>query len=142
MDTQQKTMITVGNTVNAPLAKTWECFTLPEHIVHWNFASDDWTCPKAENDLRAGGKFNYRMEAKDGSMGFGFWGTYDAVTTNQYIEYTMGDGRKANLTFLAKDGTTLVTENFEAEDENPHELQKGGWQAILDNFKKHTEGIE
>jgi uncharacterized protein YndB with AHSA1/START domain len=139
METQNKTVITVETTVNAPIEKVWEYWTKPEHVTQWNNASDDWHTPRGENDLRAGGSFVYRMEAKDGSFGFDFGGTYDMVTANEYIEYTMGDTRKVNVSF-AKDGDkTKVVENFEAESENSVELQKGGWQAILDNFKKYTE---
>ena len=139
METLNKTVITIENTVNAPVDKVWEFWTKPEHIVKWNSASPDWHTPRAENDLRPGGKFSSRMEAKDGSFGFDFWGIYDIVRTNEYIEYTMGDNRKAQITYTPKDGKTHIVVNFEAEDTNPIEMQKGGWQAILDNFKKYTE---
>ena len=135
------TKITVQTLINAPIEKVWKCFTSPEHITQWNFAADTWHSPKAENDLRVGGKFNYRMEAKDGSFGFDFWGTYSAIVLNQRINYTMGDDRKAEITFVAKGNQTEVIETFEAETENPVELQQGGWQAILNNFKKHVETI-
>ena len=139
METQTKTTITVSVTVNAPVEKAWKHFTSPQSITQWNNASDDWYCPRAENDLRPGGKFSSRMEAKDGSVGFDFWGIYDAVVVNKFISYTMGDGRKAEVNFT-KEGTAVkVTTNFEAETENSIELQRGGWQAILDNFKKYTE---
>ncbi|HWY10195.1 MAG TPA: SRPBCC family protein [Bacteroidia bacterium] len=133
-------MITVETTVNAPVEKIWKLWNGPEHITKWNSASDDWHTTRSENDLRAGGKFSSRMEAKDGSMGFDFWGTYDAVKTNELIEYTMGDGRKAKTTFAANGNTTKITTSFEAEKQNPEEMQKGGWQAILNNFKKYCEG--
>jgi uncharacterized protein YndB with AHSA1/START domain len=139
METQEKTMITVENIVNAPVEKVWEYWTKPEHITKWNYASDDWHTPSADNDLRVGGRFVSRMEAKDGSSGFDFWGVYDSVKTNEYLEYTMGDGRKAKITFTAQGNKTKVTESFEAENENSIDLQRGGWQAILDNFKKYTE---
>jgi uncharacterized protein YndB with AHSA1/START domain len=139
MTTATKTMITVETTVNAPVEKIWACWTLPEHIIQWNHASDDWHSPSATNDLRAGGQFSYRMEAKDGSFGFDFWGIYDEVQINELITYTMGDGRKAKIIFTPDGGTTKVVESFEAEDTNPIELQRGGWQAILDNFKKYAE---
>jgi len=139
METQEKTIITVETTVNAPVAKVWEYFTKPEHITQWNNASDDWHTPRAENDLRTGGNFVYRMEAKDGSFGFDFGGVYDAVTTNEYIEYTMDDGRKVTVTFAEDGNAAKVTESFEAEEMNSAEMQKSGWQAILDNFKKYTE---
>ena len=140
METQEKTIITVENTVNAPVEKVWECWTKPEHITQWNNASDDWHTPHAENDLRAGGSFVSRMEAKDGSMGFDFGGVYDSVINNQYIAYTMDDGRKVKITFTGNGDKTKVVESFEAENENSIEMQQGGWQAILDNFKKYAEG--
>ena len=139
METTEKTIITVQNTVNAPAEKVWDYWTNPQHITKWNFASDDWHSPHAENDLRVGGNFSCRMEAKDGSFGFDFGGTYDAVQPNEYLEYTIGDGRKVKVNFTAKGDVTEVAESFEAENENSVELQKGGWQAILDNFKKYTE---
>jgi len=139
METMNKTLITIETTVNAPVDKVWECWNKPEHITQWCSASDEWHTPRAENDLRVGGKFNSRMEAKDGSMGFDFGGVYDDVKTNEKIAYTMGDGRKCEITFSAKDNTTKIVESFEAENENPVEMQKGGWQSILDNFKKYTE---
>jgi uncharacterized protein YndB with AHSA1/START domain len=139
MATQEKTVITVESTVNAPVSKVWECWTKPEHITKWNYASDDWHSPSAENDLRVGGKFSARMEAKDGSMGFEFGGVYDAVETNKLIEYTLGDGRKVKITFSDMGNKTSVVESFEAEDTHSVEMQKGGWQAIMDNFKKYTE---
>ncbi len=134
----KKPVITVEVSVNAPLEKAWRYFTEPAHIVAWNHASDDWHCPHAENDPRTGGKFSSRMGARDGSAGFDFAGTYDEVIPMQKIAYTMGD-RKVVVTFEAKDGTTHVREEFEAESENPLEMQRAGWQSILDNFKKHTE---
>lgn len=139
METQTKTVITVENTVNAPVQKVWDYWTKPEHITKWNNASDDWHTPWAKNDLRVGGTFTARMEAKDGSMGFEFAGLYDVITPNEYIEYTMGDGRKVWISFTVDGGTTKVVERFEAENMNSIELQKAGWQAILDNFKKYTE---
>ncbi len=139
METLNKTVITVETTVNAPVEKVWEFWSKPEHIKKWNAASDDWHTTKAENDLRVGGSFSARMEAKDGSFGFDFGGVYDAVTTNEYIEYTLGDGRNVKVNFTAKGNTTKVVESFEAESENPVEMQKGGWQAIMDNFKKYVE---
>ncbi len=139
METQQKTVITVKSNINAPVEKVWEYWTKPEHIIQWCYASDDWHTPRAENDLREGGKFSSRMEAKDGSMGFDFAGVYDRVKPNQYIEYTMDDGRKVTIDFTATGNTTTVVESFEAENINSLELQKTGWQAILDNFKKYSE---
>ena len=117
----------------------WEYWTKPEHIVKWNNASKDWHTSWAENDLRADGRFVSRMDAKDGSFGFDFGGVYDAVTENEYIEYTLDDGRKVQIIFTAQGSNTRVVESFEPENINSLELQKGGWQAILDNFKKYTE---
>ncbi len=139
MTTQDKTVITIENTINAPVEKVWEFWTKPEHITKWSNASDDWHTPRAENDLRQGGKFVSRMEAKDGSMGFDFSGVYDAVRNNEYIEYKIGDGRKVKIIFTAQGNKTKVVESFEAENENSLEMQQGGWQAILDNFKRYTE---
>lgn len=141
METATSTIITIETVVNAPIEKIWEAWTKPEHITQWSSASDDWHTPWAKNDLRAGGSFSSRMEAKDGSMGFEFGGIYDVVTTNEYIEYTMGDGRKVKTTFTADGNSTKVVESFDAEQENPVEMQQAGWQAILDNFKKYTEQL-
>jgi uncharacterized protein YndB with AHSA1/START domain len=134
-----KTVLTVENIINAPVAKVWEYWTKPEHITKWNNASDDWHTPNAENDLRVGGKFSSRMEARDGSFGFDFGGVYDEVINNEYIEYTIGDGRKVKINFTPEGNKTEVKEAFEAETTNSIELQQGGWQAILNNFKKYTE---
>ena len=139
MDTQQNNVITVETTVNAPLKKVWNYFTEPAHITQWNNASDDWHSPSASNDLKVGGSFSYRMEAKDGSFGFDFGGIYDAVEEHAFIAYTLGDNRKVKVTFTADGDSTKVTENFEAENTHSAEMQQAGWQAILDNFKKYTE---
>jgi uncharacterized protein YndB with AHSA1/START domain len=135
-----KTSITVQSTVKAPLDKVWKLWTGPQHITQWNNASDDWHTPCAENDLRVGGKFLSRMEAKDGSFGFDFWGVYDEVKANEMIAYTMGDGRKARITFSAMGTETKVMETFEVETENSVELQRGGWQAILRASLKTLSG--
>lgn len=140
MATQDNKVITIESTIDAPVERVWECWTKPEHIVKWNQASDDWHTTRSENDLRVGGKFLSRMEAKDGSFGFDFGGVYDAVDKHKYIEYTMGDGRKVKTTFTASGNKTKIVTDFDAEDTNPVEMQKGGWKAILDNFKKYTEG--
>lgn len=139
MATTEKIILTVETTVNAPIEKVWKLWTEPRHITQWNNASDDWYTPKAENDLKTGGKFLSRMEARDGSMGFDFEGTYDEVKKNERIAYTMSDGRKVNIAFKGQGHTTTVTETFEAENENPVEMQQGGWQSILDNFRKYVE---
>ena len=139
METTNKTTITVESTVKAPVEKVWEFWNAPKHITQWNHASDDWHSPWAENDLRVGGKLSARMEAKDGSFGFEFWGIYDTVKPNELIEYTLGDGRKVVVNFTKKGNETKVVESFEAEGTNPVEMQRGGWQAILDNFTKYVE---
>ncbi len=139
METQNKTVIKVEATINAPVEKVWEYWTKPEHITQWNNASDEWHTPSATNDLRVGGSFVARMEAKDGSMGFDFGGVYDEVRDHQYIEFILGDDRKVKVTFSSQGNTTKVVESFEAENTHSLEMQKGGWQAILDNFKKYTE---
>lgn len=133
------TNITIETTINAPVEKAWAFFTKPEHITQWNFASPEWHCPVAENDLLPGGKFNYRMEARDESFGFDFGGVYDVVDTYKQIEYTLGDARKVRIDFTPQGNTTHITEIFEAEETNPVEMQKAGWQAILDNYKTYVE---
>ncbi len=139
METKDKTAITVNVTVNTPIEKVWKLWTSPEDITQWNSASDDWHTPKAENDLRAGGKFTWRMEAKDGSMGFYFGGVYTNVKENERIAYTMGDERKVEITFDTTADGVNITETFEAENTNPIDMQRTGWQAILNNFKKYAE---
>ena len=139
--TNTPTKITVETTVNAPVEKVWKSWSEPQHIKNWCAASEDWHAPKAENDLRTGGTFITRMEAKDGSFGFDFGGVYDNVKKNELIEYTMGDGRTVHVTFSPSGDQTKIVETFDAEAMNSVEMQKGGWQAILDNFKKYTESI-
>ncbi|AOM76728.1 SRPBCC family protein [Pedobacter steynii] len=141
MNTTNQVNITVEATVNAPVETVWNAWTSPEHIVKWNCASEDWHTPKAENDIRTGGKFMSRMEAKDGSFGFDFEGIYDEIKVNEIIAYTLGDNRKVRITFNGNGNSTAISETFEAESTNPIEMQKGGWQAILDNFKKYTESL-
>ena len=141
METTTPTKITVEATVNAPVEKVWKSWGEPQHIKNWCAASDDWHAPKAENDLRTGGTFSTRMEAKDGSFGFDFGGVYDDVKKNELIEYTIGDGRKVRVTFSPSGDQTKIIETFDAEATNSVEMQRGGWQAILDNFKKYTESI-
>jgi uncharacterized protein YndB with AHSA1/START domain len=139
METANKTLITVENTVKAPAEKVWKYWTAPEHITKWNNASDDWHTPHAENDIRVGGKFLVRMEAKDGSAGFDFGGVYNELKINELIVYTIGDGRKVTVRFTGKGNETNVVETFEAENIHSIDMQRGGWQAILDNFKKYVE---
>jgi uncharacterized protein YndB with AHSA1/START domain len=142
MESPEKLSISVHSLINTPIKIVWKNWTTPDDIVRWNNASEDWHTTRAENDLRIGGKFLYRMEAKDGSFGFDFWGVYDVLKTNRIIEYTLGDGRKVKIIFSALNNKTKVVETFEAESDNPVEMQRGGWQAILDNFKKYVEAIE
>jgi len=131
--------ISIETTVNATIDKTWSAWTTPSDIVAWNFASDEWCCPNAEIELVVGKGFNYRMEAKDGSMGFDFGGTFTQVRANEFIEYALEDGRKISITFEKTENGIRVVETFDAEDENSAEQQKQGWQCILENFKKHVE---
>ena len=135
---ENKTKITITTALNEPIEKVWDYFTNPIHIIKWNHASDDWHSTKAINDLRVGGKFEYRMEAKDGSFGFDFFGFYDKIIEFKLIEYTLGDDRKVSINFTNDGNEVFIEEIFEAESENPIELQKTGWQAILDNFKNYT----
>ena len=139
MSTANKTLITIEALVKASPETVWKYWTEPAHITQWNAASDDWHTTRSENDLRPGGKYLARMEAKDGSFGFEFWGVYDEVLPYQLIASTLGDGRKWTVKFVAEGGDTRVHEDFEAEETNPIEMQRGGWQAILNNFKKYVE---
>lgn len=133
------TKITVNATINAPIEKVWKAWTDTQDIVKWNTPSPDWHTPRAENDVTPGGKFLYRMEAKDGNMGFDFGGVYDMVDTNKRIEYTIGDGRKVENIFT-QDGNSIHVETiFDAETVNPVDFQKAGWQAIMDSFKNYVE---
>lgn len=131
--------ITVETIVNKTISKTWEFWTNPSDILQWNFASPDWHCPFAENDLKVSGKFKYTMAAKDDSMSFDFEGSYTHVVKESIIEYVLGDGRKVKITFESLGDKTKIVETFDPESENTIELQRNGWQAILNNFKKHTE---
>lgn len=138
--TNQNT-ITIAAVINAPMEKVWECWTKPEHITKWAFASETWEAPSAENDLRVGGKFKTRMQAKDGSAGFDFEGMYTAVQEHKLIEYDFGD-RHAKIEFKETGDGVKVMETFDPESENPIEMQRTGWQAILDNFKKYVENLQ
>ncbi|MBN8783709.1 MAG: polyketide cyclase [Sphingobacteriales bacterium SCN 48-20] len=138
MATQQQS-ITIETTVNAPVEKVWEIWNKPEHIIQWNSASPDWHTPSAENDLRVGGQLKSRMEARDGSMGFDFAGTYTEVKENEKLAYTLGDGRNVEIIFTAVEGGTHVKETFDAENQNSLEMQRMGWQAILDSFRAYAE---
>jgi uncharacterized protein YndB with AHSA1/START domain len=133
--------IKVETKIHAPLSKVWKYWNSHVHIVNWAFASDEWEAPHAENDLREGGKFLTRMSAKDKSASFDFTGTYTTVIPEQKIKYIIQDHRQVEITFeKIKDDLTKVTEEFDPEDINPEELQRKGWQAILENFKKYVEG--
>lgn len=138
METAQKT-ITVTATINAPLEKVWQFWNEPEHIKGWAFASDDWHAPYSDNDLRTGGTFKTTMAAKDGSFSFDFGGVYTEVQEHAVINYTMGDGRKVWVNFTGDGNTTEIEETFEPESQNSIEMQQGGWQAILNNFKSYAE---
>ena len=135
----QATKITVEAIINAPVAKVWELWNNPDDIIKWNTPDPSWHTPSSENDLRVGGKFKNRMEAKDGSFGFDFEGVYDSVILNEQISYTMGDGRQATTIFTEQDGKTHLVTTFDAETENDPEFQKQGWQSILNNFVKYAE---
>ena len=136
----QHKAITVQTVVNAPLEKVWEFWTKPEHIVNWAFASDDWEAPAAENDLRIGGKFIIVMAAKDKSTSFDFNGVYTSVKENELIEYDIEGGRHVKIEFNELPEGIQITESFDAENENSEDKQQSGWQSILDNFKKYSEG--
>ncbi|MDN5204632.1 SRPBCC family protein [Fulvivirgaceae bacterium BMA10] len=131
--------VTIESTVNQGIQKVWVFWTTPEHITNWNFATPDWHCPSAEHDLKVGGKLKYHMAARDGSMAFDYAGTFTNIQSEALLEYTLDDGRKVSIKFNEKDGATQVLESFEAENQNPLERQRQGWQAILDNFKKYVE---
>jgi uncharacterized protein YndB with AHSA1/START domain len=139
METAEKNAITVQTVVKAPVEKVWKYWNEPEYIKRWAFASDDWHAPYSENDARTNGKFKTTMAAKDGSFSFDFEGVYTNVELNKLIEYTMADGRKVKIVFEGNGNETKITETFDPESSNPIEMQRGGWQAILDNFKKLTE---
>lgn len=131
--------ITIEAVVKKNSSDIWTLWTQPEHITKWNQASDDWHSPRAENDLRVGGRFLTRMEAKDGSMGFDFSGVYDEVIERNKIHYTMDDGREVETLFKEENGITKIVITFDAENENPLEMQRDGWQAILNSFKRYAE---
>jgi uncharacterized protein YndB with AHSA1/START domain len=132
-------MITVSATINATLDKVWVYWTQPQHIVNWNFAGEDWHAPSAENDLRVGGKFKYRMASKDETMGFDFEGEYSLVTSQKAIHYFLADDRKIQITFEDLGDKVNIVESFDPENENPEAMQQQGWQMILDNFKAYVE---
>jgi uncharacterized protein YndB with AHSA1/START domain len=133
--------ITIETIINAPMEKVWAAWNEPQHLTKWTFASDDWHAPHAETDLRTGGKFKTRMEAKDGSFGFDFGGTYTEVKNHELIEYDMDDKRHVKIVFEQLPEGVKITETFDAETQNSEEMQRDGWQSILNNFKKYTESL-
>ena len=132
-------MITIETIISAPVEQVWAMWTEPQHIEKWNFAGDDWHCPKSVVDLRAGGRFTSTMAARDGSFAFDFGGVYERVELHSAIDVLLDDGRKWNTQFVVSDGVTTVIESFEPENENPEEMQRMGWQMILDRFKSYVE---
>lgn len=133
--------ITVETDIQAPIDLVWDAYTAPEHIMEWNHASEDWHCPEAENDLEPGGAFCYTMAAKDGSQSFDLNGTFDEIVPGRLLTFTLDDSRHVRVTFDREGDSVHVTVEFEMEHENSEELQREGWQAILDNFKKHAESL-
>ncbi len=134
-----KNRITVDTEISSSLEKVWRSFTQPEHVIHWNFASPEWHCPNADSEFVAGGKFSYTMAAKDESFSFDFWGVFDTIKNLERLEYTLGDGRKVTVEFEANNNSVKIIQSFEPEQENSEELQRDGWQAILNNFKLYVE---
>lgn len=132
-------LLKVSVEIESNMNRVWEYWTEPEHIKNWNTASEEWHTPKVENDLKKGGKFVFRMEAKDGSHGFDFGGTYDEIKNEEFISYKLDDDRKVNVSFTEENGKILVVEKFEPESENSEEMQRDGWQSILNNFKNYVE---
>jgi uncharacterized protein YndB with AHSA1/START domain len=131
--------VSIDVTVQSPLEQVWSAWTTPEDIMQWNFASPEWCCPRARIELAEGGSFSYRMEAKDGSMGFDFEGTFLSIVEHREIRYALEDDRAVSVTFEEKEGGVRIIETFDAEDEQSAEQQKQGWQCILENFKRHVE---
>lgn len=138
-ENSHQTSISIGTTVNSTISNVWEKFTKPEHIQNWCHATEDWFAPTAENDLKPGGKFKTVMSAKDGSVKFDFEGKYNEVTDLECISYTLSDGRNVIVSFIPSEYGIQIVETFEPETTNPIEMQRDGWQAILDNFKKYVE---
>lgn len=134
-----KDRITVQTKIHAPIEKVWEFYTESKHIIEWNFATDEWCCPNAKNDLQKDGEFDLRMETKNGSMGFNFTGKYEKVIPNELISYKIADGRNVDIEFSKSESNVHLKQTFDAEGTNTDEQQKNGWQAILGNFKKYAE---
>ncbi len=135
----EKKRIHIDTLIDAPIKTVWDAYNNPQDIKQWNHASEDWHCPSSANDLRVGGKFKNKMAAKDGSFEFDFEGTYTEVTPMNSISYVLGDNRETDIKFKDENGKTAVSIDFDMEDSNPEDMQRDGWQAILDNFKKHVE---
>lgn len=133
------TKVTVQATIDIDCTKAWNYYTNPEHITKWNFADSSWHCPNAENNLQVGGKYRARMEAKDGSFGFDFEAVYSELVVGEKFTFVLSDSREVSVTFHKHNNQTDVIVTFDAENQNPIEMQKDGWQAILDNFKKYAE---
>ncbi len=131
--------ITIQASINADINTVWNKYTDPNQIIHWNFASDDWCCPSASNNLKVGGKYIARMEAKDGSFGFDFEAIYDEIEPLSKLKYSFSDAREIEIYFESKNDSTDIKIIFDAENENPLDMQREGWQAILNNFKSHAE---
>lgn len=133
--------ITVSTVIASPISSVWDCFVNPQHVIHWNQASEDWHCPKAVSDFRVGGIFTYTMAAKDGSVSFDLWGTFDEIQDYSVLSYTLGDGRKVRITFHGECEYVRVTEEFDPENIHSEELQQAGWQSILNSFKAYCESL-
>lgn len=133
--------ITVETIIEAPIKVVWDMWTKPEHVMHWNFASKDWHCPNATSEFYVGGEFHYNMAAKDGSVAFDFCGTFTKILDHSFIEIFLEDGREWNIQFESEGAATRIIETFEPEQVNSLELQKQGWQAILNHFKDYVEGV-
>lgn len=131
--------ITIETIVNAPMKRVWDCWTLPQHITKWSFASDDWEASDAENDVQVGGQFKTSLSAKDKSAGFDFKGTYTTVEKYSKLEYILEDGRQVSISFMETPSGIKIVETFDPENQNSEEAQRAGWQAFLNNFKKHAE---
>lgn len=139
MSSEAKRRIRIQTDIQAPVSRVWRHWTDPTHVRRWNSAMEGWHTPYAESDLSVGGRFNYRMETVDGSIGFDYAGVYDAIRPETRIELTLDDGRKVSVDFSGNDERTHIDQEFEAENENPEDMQRAGWQNILDNFKTYTE---
>jgi uncharacterized protein YndB with AHSA1/START domain len=138
----ERNKITIKSTIETDIITLWHAYTEPNQIVQWNFASDDWQCPWAESDLKVGGKYTARMEARDGSYGFNFQATYTEIRPYERIVYVMDDGRVVSTTFLEANGVPTITTVFDAETQNPVEMQRKGWQSILENLKRYIQNTQ